>query len=80
MSNDKQIGLRLSVTPTERDVIDVAAKNAGYSSMAQFSREIVLQVAELFQPEMPRNPGSRAWYKRLTKERKQWLIQQLTEE
>ena len=80
MSNDKQLGLRLSVTPTERDTIDLASTHAGYSSMAQFSREIVLQVAALFQEDMPKSAGSRAWYKRLTKERKAWLIQQLTQE
>jgi hypothetical protein len=79
MSGDKPIGLRLSVTPTERDRIQAAAEQAGYSSMAHFSREIVLQVAELFQPGMPKSAGSRAWYKRLTAERKAWLIDQLTQ-
>jgi len=77
MGDEKQIGLRLTVTPTERDMIQKAVDEAGYSSMAHFSREVVLQVAELFQPEMPKSALSRAWFRRLTPERRNWLIEQL---
>jgi len=77
MTDEKQIGLRLSVTPTERDMIQRAVDEAGYSSMAHFNREVVLQVAELFQPAMPQGAVTRAWYRRLPPERRAWLIEQL---
>jgi len=45
-TKQKRIGLRLEVTEAERDDIRKAAALAGYKSMAEFCRWVVLEAAK----------------------------------
>jgi hypothetical protein len=81
MSEDKKrTNIRLDVTKEERDRIRVAAALAGYSSMADFSRAVVLQVANLFQPRMAVSQAQKPWFDRLPPQRRAWLVKQLTQD
>ena len=74
----KKVNIRLDVTEDERNTIRIASVLAGYKSMADFSRAVVLQTANLFQPHMMAPEQARQWFDQLPAERRAWLVQQLS--